>query len=226
MYLKEIMTIQALLNEGRIKCSSLEKVADKILLLPRNLWKGRKVQVLSGKPSTVRDEEYANWSARFVNFVKGVSRNYAIALFLLPGSICFAGLNLIATPLLVLGLGLKRISLACDPKARAYNAIVTNQLKIDELAQKKMVLEEKLKMAEKNLENAPSAHVTAFTKDLLKGERDQAVKVYMAACMKDLIVLVKAKHKLIGDIEKIEKSAKIAQQQLQESLVSFSCVTR
>lgn len=134
--------IGALLSRGRPEETMLEKIADGVLALPRAMWQGRKVTIEQNQQTaTVKDvgnlTEAMYWPKSGKPEKIGKTVVYGI-------------LSLVAAPILLLGLALKGIALAADPKARAYSIIVQNNLDIDALKKKKKTLEEQIEESRNN----------------------------------------------------------------------------
>ena len=103
------INIAALLSSGRPDGTMLEKIADKVLTLPRAMWQGRIVTPISKTDMSLPGS--------------GTSEK-------IRKTVVYGILTLVATPLLLLGLALKAVALAADPAARIYNPSVQPQLKV------------------------------------------------------------------------------------------------
>ena len=99
------------------------------------------------------------------------------------------------------------------------------------------MLEERLEKTEASINNAPDEHA-AIIQHLLREIQKNPIpkeastvfhglmKAHGVAFIKDIIIKIKAKHKLKDEIEKLEQSTPKIQRQLEKSLELFKSITQ
>jgi hypothetical protein len=122
-------TLQGLLNKGYNNCSAMEKMADKILTLPRFLWLHRKVKLI--KKNTIK----VNHNKPMYYYIKNRCcpgtkiLKYGYPLIGITIGAVFVVSSIIAIPFFLVGLYKKNKELKTNVNSKIYNNLIEIGLK-------------------------------------------------------------------------------------------------
>ncbi len=135
------MPIKALFNEGAVDKGKLEAFADACLsVIARPLWYGKSVKIIEKDNKLIAEHDPNSKS-----FTESINPPGNIG-FLLVG-IGYLVASVLAFIPLTIGLGLKKIALVNDPKARLYNQMASHCLQKEKVEERlKQVQREKVEV--------------------------------------------------------------------------------
>lgn len=219
------MSVQGLMQKGKVGCSKLEYVADKILAFPRAMWLGREITVQTGSNIPLTYDQKASSFANLLGPPEKEEKrqfNYFESLIQIIGAVVFAGLSIVASPFLAVGLICKKIALENDPKANAYHQLIEESSKEIELQRQKTKLENQfLDVEDKTLREHNLWHVKLTVNDSDTPRVKEVKERRQKLLAERLLSLTRQEVTLRQEIDAIEKQLEPIHKRVQAAFDAF-----